>query len=94
MLDPDEILEAMPQSLMVEWTAFYGMAPFGPQADDVRAGTVAAAVVNWSGKVTDRRAREPSDFFPHLKQMEQPKEEIEQSPEEAIAIFKMRMGVQ
>lgn len=83
----------MPQSLMVQWAAFFGMSPFGPQADDTRAGTIAAAVANWSGKITDRRTREPADFFPSLKQVETPVEEPEQTPEEGIAIFKACMGI-
>lgn len=49
-----------------EWMAFYTLEPFGPLREDLRAGTVAATLVNLK-KRKDASAYLPSDFFAELK---------------------------
>jgi hypothetical protein len=43
------------------WCHFYGVEPFGPRQEELRAGTIAAVAGNaWGGKLM------PADLFPSL----------------------------
>lgn len=46
--------------------AFYGLEPFGDRREDLRAGVVAAAVVNGNPWRKAAQAASPADFFPEL----------------------------
>ena len=50
-----------------EWMAYMTLEPFGPNRDDLRAGTVAAMIANVN---RDSRKRSepfvPGDFFPEI----------------------------
>lgn len=47
--------------------AFYNLEPWGADADDLRAGVVAATVANYSGNLKKGSAlRQPAHFFPGL----------------------------
>ena len=50
-----------------EWMAYMTLEPFGPNRDDLRAGTIAAVIANAN---RDSRKRSepfaPGDFFPEI----------------------------
>jgi hypothetical protein len=53
-----------------EWMAFYSLEPFGPMREDLRAGTIAATMVNLRQK-RNSNAIVPADFFPELATREE-----------------------
>lgn len=55
---------------VAEWEAFHALEPWGGVRDDLRAGTVAASVVNAAPFGGPRRPKTPADFFPTLAQGE------------------------
>lgn len=62
-----EIKARMTHSELVDWMAYYKLEPFGPDADNWRAGLVSATVANVNrGK--NRKAYKPTDFMPRRKQ--------------------------
>lgn len=47
--------------------AFYNIEPWGADADDLRAGVVAATIANFSGNLRPgSKAKQPGEFFPNL----------------------------
>lgn len=48
-----------------QWHAFWRIEPWGGRAEDLRAGQVAAAVINASGRC--EKTATPADFFSSLK---------------------------
>lgn len=58
-----ELLGRMDSRELSEWSAYYGLNPWGPERADLRAGTVAAIVANCH--TTDTTYR-PSDFMPQF----------------------------
>ena len=52
--------------------AYYGLAPFGEERADLRAGIVASTVANANRDATRRaQAFEPSDFMPQFGRREE-----------------------
>lgn len=54
-----------------EWVAYFSLEPFGDRMDDIRMGTIAAAVAN-SVRTKDSPVRLPLDFVPWAKEPEKP----------------------
>lgn len=84
-----ELGARMSSAEFAEWMAYAALEPFGPQRDDVRAGTVAATLANIH---RDRKAR-PSpftseDFFPS----EEVPEETEDDKLARLKNMAIRMG--
>ena len=48
-----------------EWMAYAAIEPFGPLREDLRAGEIAAAAANFTGRV--KNPLKPEDFFGSLK---------------------------
>lgn len=57
------LLETIDSSELTEWIAYSGIEPFGPPADDYRAGVMPALHAN-SHRGDSSRAFKPTDFFP------------------------------
>ncbi len=60
------MLAAMPARLFCEWFQFYQLEPWGSLVEDMRAGTVAATISNFAGKII-KPGTAPltaADFFP------------------------------
>jgi hypothetical protein len=76
------------------WMAFEQLEPFGPLADDYRAGTIAASVVN----VNLRKGAQPrvaSDFMPALAlALREPEETetVEPTPEQHASFMDAMFG--
>lgn len=55
------MLATIPAAEWDVWVAFYGVEPFGPRQEELRAGTIAAVAGNaWGGRLS------PADLFPSL----------------------------
>lgn len=66
-----ELYESMSAYEFSLWAAEYARNPWGEERDDYRAGVIASAVVNISGKMIKRGSEtKPKDFMPFQKQPE------------------------
>lgn len=66
-----QLLAATSSAELAEWMAFDAIEPFGEQRADLRAGIVAASVVNHSMS-PPKRGASPRDFMPFIDRAEQP----------------------
>ncbi len=60
---PDYLLSLLTSRQVAEWDAYYRVEPFGPPAEEHRAGVLAAVIGNFSS-VSKRHDWKPTDFFP------------------------------
>ncbi|CAB3795493.1 phage tail assembly protein T [Pararobbsia alpina] len=67
----DELQRSMTSAEFGEWIAFYSIEPFGDHIADIRAGTIAASVINPQLK-KDSTPYKPLDFFQWADPPEQP----------------------
>ncbi len=64
---PDRLAAELTSAEFSEWIAFYSIEPFGSQADDLRAGVVAAVTAN-TVRSKGQKAARPADFFHSLRE--------------------------
>jgi hypothetical protein len=64
-VDVDGMLARIPSRLLTEWLAYAQLEPFGEERADLRAGIVAAAVVNVQ-RGRGAPAAKPSEFMPQF----------------------------
>jgi hypothetical protein len=88
------MLAGMTAGQVAEWEAFFALEPWGGLRDDLRAGKVAAAVVNANPFRGGGAARMPSDFFPTLAEAQPPKARpgVRQVQEKANNFFRLIGG--
>lgn len=58
-----DVLEYIGPAEMVDWKAFYGLWPWGPDIDDFRTNMICKQIVNAAGGWKDRKAQ-LEDFIP------------------------------
>lgn len=77
------------------WRAEYAREPWGEMRADLRAGTVAATVANYAGKMRDKAApaARATEFMPFLERPPEPAAEQSQSPAEWVKGLKDRAKV-
>jgi hypothetical protein len=63
-----ELLARIDSRELSEWSAFYGLQPFGDEPADIRTGIIASTVANC---LTTGRSFKPSDFLPEYRQPEE-----------------------
>jgi hypothetical protein len=54
----------MPVTEYLEWQAYFEVEPWGSHYDDVRLGTIAAAIVNGNRDPSKSQPARPLDFAP------------------------------
>lgn len=64
------LLDEIDSSELTEWIAFSVIEPFGPEADDYRAGVMPALHANSNRRDSGARPFRPRDFFPWSQQDE------------------------
>lgn len=69
----------MPAAELREWMGFAELEPFGPLADDFRAGSICAAALNPHRK-KDAKPLTAADFMPALAATLHPPEEEDDTP--------------
>lgn len=67
-----EMLSRMSAAELTEWMAFYKLEPFGDERADLRAGVVAATIVNVHRTSKNDPIAQPMDFMPLSKQEDDP----------------------
>lgn len=65
-----QLLEEIDSSELTEWIAYSVIEPFGPEADDYRAGVMPALHAN-SNRRDGSKAFRPRDFFPWSQQQDE-----------------------
>ncbi len=65
-----ELSEELSDAEFQEWMSFYRMEPFGEDRADLRAGIIAATIVNVQRGKKGRPVK-PTDFMPYQKAGEQ-----------------------
>jgi len=88
VVHPDRLGDMMTSAEFSEWIAYYNLEPFGPQMDDLRAGTVAATVANVARSKASK-ALEAKDFFVSLQEGQH---EQRMTVEETIQAFARATG--
>ena len=64
----DRLLAGLTSRQITEWMAYAELEPFGPLADDRRAGVIAAALTNTAfGRSKGAKTYVPADFFSSLR---------------------------
>lgn len=64
-----QLLESTDSRELAEWQAYAAIEPFGDIRADIRAGIIAAVVVNSNPyRKRGSRAAKPSDFIPNFEQ--------------------------
>lgn len=59
-----QLLDEIDSSELTEWMAYAGLEPFGPEADDYRAGVMPALHANSNRRSDSQTPFRPRDFFP------------------------------
>lgn len=75
----------MSSSEFTRWIAFYKLEPWGGEAENHRAGVIAATVANVAPRAKNTDPLLPKDFFPIAAA---PAPQTEQTQEEQIALLK------
>lgn len=77
--------QAMTHAEFVDWCAYYGIEPWGGDAENWRAGVISATVANYAGRSRKRADAKPSDFMPksNRRKRRQSAAEIERALREA-----------
>lgn len=75
----------MSSSEFTDWIAFYKLEPWGGEAENYRAGVIAATVANVAPRAKNTDPLLPKDFFPTSIAAAP---EAEQTQEEQIALLK------
>lgn len=83
-IDVDGMLERIPSRLLSEWVAFAQLEPFGEERADLRAGIVAAAVVNVQRAKGSAPVR-PGDFMPRFD------EDADEEPDHELLLHKVEL---
>jgi len=76
-----EMLDRMSSSEFSEWMAYNAIEPFGPQREDLRAGSIASPLVNLQIR-SGRKKTKPSDWLMKFGKQEP------MDPEAMKALFK------
>ena len=82
-LDWRRALAELSSAELAEWDVFMELEPFGSAWEDLRAGTITAAIYNANPFRSSMRVAKPADFFKSLRGPA--KKEIEYTPAEAAA---------
>jgi hypothetical protein len=87
---PDALLSEITSRQLAEWGAYFDLHPWGGEADDLRAGVVAATVANFAGREMKKGQHlSPRDFFPERGAKPQ---EAPSVAEKVRAFFRKRKG--
>lgn len=84
-----ELLARIDSRELTEWRVYYGMNPWGPEREDLRAGTIASVMANCH---STEKTFQPSDFMPEFGAAQREPQSDEQLRDMAIRINAMMGG--